>query len=79
MSTTRQIEWLAEAGQMLFGQHWNSPLSDAINVHIRTVRRWANGTADMPPGAWEDIADLLDKLSADANLMADKIIASLRA
>jgi hypothetical protein len=45
-------------GQALYGPVWHSALADALDVNERSVRRWANGTNEIPVGVWSDIAIL---------------------
>jgi hypothetical protein len=61
---------LREAGQLLYGDRWQSALADALGVRRDTVRRW--GTREnIPAGAWSDINALLNKRVCDmAEFMA---------
>jgi hypothetical protein len=52
---------LEEVGQALFGEHWKNELSDALEVDPRTVRRWVNGTYEIPNGVWDDLYTLLEE------------------
>lgn len=61
---------LAETGEALYGPRWQSDLARDLGVSDRTVRRWAAGTHDMPPGVCSDLLRLaverarrLDKLA----------------
>lgn len=50
---------LREAGQLLYGDRWQSALADALGVRRDTVRRW--GTREnIPEGAWRDIVALVE-------------------
>lgn len=49
---------LGAVGTSLYGPHWQTPLSEALGVADRTVRRWAIGQFNIPDGVWLDIADL---------------------
>jgi hypothetical protein len=46
---------LSEVGRALYGEHWPSALSADIAVSDRSVRRWTNGTDQIPWGAWLDV------------------------
>jgi hypothetical protein len=46
---------LREAGELLYGDRWQSALAEAIEVHPRTMRHWASGAREMPLGAWQDV------------------------
>jgi len=61
---------LVETGEALYGPRWQSDLARDLGVSDRTVRRWAAGTHDMPPGVCADLLRLaverarrLDKLA----------------
>ncbi len=48
-----------EAGEALYGARWQTALAHDLCVADRTVRRWAQGEFDIPPGVWEDIRKLI--------------------
>lgn len=50
---------LARAGQLLYGERWQSELARALNVGDRRVRQWMASERPIPPGIWADIAGLL--------------------
>lgn len=52
-------EQLARAGQLLYGERWQSELARAIDVNDRRVRQWIASERPIPPGIWADIAGLL--------------------
>lgn len=63
----------------LFGQQWQTPLSRALDVNIRTVQRWAAGENPPPVSIWADLADLcaarrdeLGRLAGECRKMAGK-------
>ena len=49
---------LRQAGEALYGPHWQTDLSRARGVSDRTVRRWAAGTHPLPDGVRADLAEL---------------------
>jgi DNA-binding transcriptional regulator YiaG len=51
-------ELLREAGQLLYGDRWQSALADALGVRRDTVRRWG-ARENIPEGAWSDIVALV--------------------
>lgn len=57
---TRNATLFREVGTALFGSgpHWHSMMSEALEVHSRTIRRWASGEFVVPHGVWEDLAAL---------------------
>ena len=50
---------LREAGEALHGERGKAPLARALEVSERTVRRWADGTWNMPIGSRDAVHDLL--------------------
>jgi Protein of unknown function (DUF1488) len=46
---------LRQIGEALYGAEWQTPLSQAVGVSDRSVRRWAAGTDEVPSGVWRDI------------------------
>lgn len=63
---------LRAVGEALYGPNWQTPLSEALGVADRTVRRWAAGDFEIPDGVWADIGKLcrkrglkLEKLACD--------------
>lgn len=62
---------LREAGELLYGPRWQTPLAGAIGVSDRSMRYWAAGSA-MPDGAWSDIMALLRKRGVDIGRFVKK-------
>ncbi len=56
---------LRAVGEALFGPLWQTPLSEALGVSDRTVRRWAAGDFDIPEGVWADIAKVCKSRGAE--------------
>jgi len=46
---------LRQIGEQLYGRNWQTPLSAAIGVSDRSMRRWVSGDDDIPRGVWADI------------------------
>ena len=46
---------LHDTGEALFGPRWQSELARSLDVSDRTVRRWAAGADDLPPGVAMDL------------------------
>lgn len=42
-------ELLNKIGEALFGAHTTTGLCEALNVSPRAMRRWLNGTNEIPP------------------------------
>ncbi|MEP3245087.1 MAG: transcriptional regulator [Sneathiella sp.] len=52
---------LEKAGQALYGPEWQSKLARALDINVRSVRRWVTGDQNISDGVWNDIARLLTK------------------
>lgn len=61
---------LAEAGQLLFGDRWQSDLARALGVNDRRVREWVSRSKGPPGGIWIELADLLDQRAKAATALA---------
>lgn len=67
---------LVAAGRRLFGERWQTPLSRAIRVADRTVRRWVAGEWPVPPDAAAKIRALEARHVSDQALdQLDRLIA----
>lgn len=72
---TRDTETFRAIGEALFGLSWQTSLSVALNVSVRTVQRWASG-APMSPGLWEELERLCRAHATTAAAWAERIDAS---
>ena len=54
--TNNQLE---QAGQLLYGDLWQSALARALNVDSRTVRRWLSGDSAIKQSISKEIDELL--------------------
>jgi hypothetical protein len=62
------VELIRAVGPALFGpERWQSPLSYALRVTTRTVRRWASGDVTPPPDVWARIATLMRERVVELN------------
>lgn len=50
---------LREAGEALYGPHWQSPLARDLGMALRTMQRYAAGSRPVPPGLWPELYRLL--------------------
>lgn len=50
--------FICTLGQALYGPHWVKPLASALGVSERTMRYWAAGEREPPPGIWIDAVKL---------------------
>jgi len=55
---------LHEAGRALCGQQWQSALARDLGVSVRTMQRWAVGSAAVPRGAYLDLLRLTQERAA---------------
>lgn len=61
--TPAMLERVAKA---LYGPSWRNPLSIALNVDPRTIRRWTSEEFEIPPGIWPELKTL-------CSMQADKL------
>lgn len=59
-------EQLQFAGNILYGNQWQTDLARAINVDSRRVRDWLQGRRPIPIGVKHELIELLMKNSADS-------------
>ena len=50
---------LRQVGEALYGERWQTPLSRALGVGDRTVRRWVSGEDRPNPAIAGELADLM--------------------
>ena len=51
---------LVAAGRLLWGEHWQRPMQEALQINqIARIRAWASGASRIPSGVWDDIERLL--------------------
>lgn len=51
-------ETLRAVGNALYGPKWLYPLSEALGVHERTMRRWRDDQFTIPNGIWDELTTL---------------------
>lgn len=61
---------LHEVGPLLYGPHWQAPLAHDLDVAVRTVQRWAAGTAAPPPGVRGDLLRRIENRAAELRNVA---------
>ena len=62
-----------QTGRALFGSHWQSDLARALNVNLRTVRRWGVGQEEPPSGVWRELEEITVTRTADLARLVDEI------
>lgn len=50
---------LQQAGEALYGPHWQTELASKLGVTYRTMRRWVSGSHAIPSGIWPEINALI--------------------
>lgn len=60
----RPILLLHAIGEALWGSRWQTDMAEALKVASRTVRRWASGETDIPPGVWAELTGLMQQRAA---------------
>lgn len=58
-------EQLRQAGELLYGNQWQSDLARALEVDARRVRDWLQERRPVPIGVKNEIIELLKKNSLD--------------
>jgi plasmid maintenance system antidote protein VapI len=64
------LDRLARAGRLLYGDWWHTRLAAALGVARKTVQRWASGEQPVPPGIWIEIRGLLELHAGEARAFA---------
>lgn len=72
--TKTAADALCSAGKLLFGDRWKTALADALGVSPRTMKRWANGDAEIgfDHGA---MRDLRNQVKLEINALQHRRIA----
>jgi hypothetical protein len=62
-------------GLVLFGAaQWQSAMADALQVNVRSIRRWTAGEEEPPPGVWRELADLALARGAELAALVDETL-----
>jgi hypothetical protein len=69
---------LRQIGEVLYGTSWQTALSERLNVSDRSMRRWASGEDDVPPGVWREIHHLADSQRLTLEHLAPEIVPILQ-
>jgi len=64
---------LRDVGAALYGPRWQSDLARDLKVTDRTVRRWTDGSSDVPDGVYLELLSLCQERAA----MLDDLIERL--
>lgn len=66
-------EQLRQAGELLYGNQWQSDLARALEVDARRVRDWLQERRPIPVGVKTEIVELLKKNSLDTANYAESL------
>jgi hypothetical protein len=64
---------LKRCGEALYGSRWQSEIARDLRVSDRTVRRWVDGSNDVPDGVYLELLSLCSERAAEL----DDLIAEL--
>ncbi|WP_171304499.1 transcriptional regulator [Acinetobacter proteolyticus] len=64
-------EQLKQAGELLYGNQWQSDLARALEVDARRVRDWLQERRPIPIGVKNEIVELLKRNSLDTSNYAE--------
>lgn len=65
-------ELLNRIGEALYGAHATTGLCEALNVSPRAMRRWLNGSNEIPPRIVLELRDIVaDKVATLSGLLRD--------
>lgn len=65
---------LAEAGKALYGEHWQTPLTEALALTSTSrIRAWLSGSQRIPATIWQEIIDLLKQKQLRLDVLSKKI------
>lgn len=56
---------LKRCGEALYGPRWQSDLARDLMVSDRTVRRWVDGSIDVPDGVYLELLGLCNERAAE--------------
>lgn len=62
------IDQLTAAGQLLYGDQWQANLARSLNVDVRRIRHWTDGTRPLPDWIAGEVYLLLDNNQSNINL-----------
>jgi ribosome-binding protein aMBF1 (putative translation factor) len=68
-----QNETLRTIGQALYGPFWQRALAAELGVSDRTMRRWAAGEINPPPGVYAELTRILRIHSAQCDALAKSL------
>jgi hypothetical protein len=67
------VELIRSVGPALWGDRWQSSLSDALAIASRTVRRWAAGATEPHADTWGRLAALMRERIAELSRLLPEV------
>lgn len=64
---------LRDVGEGLYGPRWQSNIAHDLGVSDRTIRRWASGVDDVPPGVYMDLLRIVVERQSDLDLIVERL------
>jgi len=64
---------LKRVGEALYGPRWQSEVARDLEVSDRTVRRWVDGSYDVPDGVYLDLIRLCQERSAELDELVEML------
>jgi hypothetical protein len=64
---------ITRIGLALWGERWLAPMARAVRVDERTVRSWARGRREVPPGVLHELVTLLEAHAGTCRSLAAEI------
>ena len=62
---------LWRVGEALYGPRWQSEIARDLKVSDRTVRRWVDGSYDVPDGVFQDLLALCQERAAELHQLVE--------
>jgi len=64
---------LKRVGEALYGPRWQSEVARDLEVSDRTVRRWVDGSYDVPDGVYLDLLALCQERVAELDELVEML------
>lgn len=63
---------LAECGKLLWGEHWQQPMAEALGLSdTARIRSWLSGSQHVPIGIWSELDTLLRKRKSQISALLE--------
>lgn len=64
---------LKRVGEALYGPRWQSEVARDLDVSDRTVRRWVDGSYDVPDGVYLELLALCQERAAELDALVEML------